>query len=175
MNNIEAIIGIIIAVVLVFWGYRLKKIAFAILWFIAGFLLTKQLLPHLTGDQTLLSVLPIAGGLVLSLVGLSIERFCVFVSAGITAFLIAAENLGGLGTWANVGIAVAIAVVVGCIAVALMKPAIIVFTSLAGAHAIALALIGLFGIAHSPWYMIFVIVIAAIGCAHQFVTTKGQA
>ena len=175
MSTIEAIIGIAIAVALVFWGYRLKKIAFTVLWFIAGYLLTKQFLPYLTGDANLLKVIPIGGGLVMSLIGLSVERLCIFVSAGISAYLVAIESLGGATSWANVGIAVAIAVVVGCIAVALMKPAIIAFTSLIGAHVISLALLSLFNIAHNPWYLIFLIVITAIGCAHQFVTTKNEA
>lgn len=175
MNTIEAILGIVIAIALVGWGYRLKRIAFAILWFIAGYLISKSLLPHVTTSETLLAVLPIGGGLILSLIGLSIERFCVFISAAVTAFMIAIENLGGYTSWANVFIAIAIAVVVGCIAVWLMKPAIIAITSLAGAHVISLALLSLFSIAHNPWYLIFLVVIAGFGAAHQFATTKNLA
>ena len=48
MDYVSIIIGIVISIVLCFFGYRLKRIAFAIVWFVIGLNLGNFLLPHIT-------------------------------------------------------------------------------------------------------------------------------
>ena len=71
--------GLGLAVLL--FGYRIKKIAFFIIWFILGYNLMMFLMPVINGavpqiaDSQLYQVLlPIGGGLLLALLGFSIEK-----------------------------------------------------------------------------------------------------
>ena len=171
MNIIESIIGILLVAAVLFYVYRLKRVAFSIIWFALGYSIIKTILPDYIQGDFLRTLVPVCGGLLLALIGISIERFAVFATTAVATYSIAAEIIG-TSTWAGIGIAIAIAVIVGGIAVALMKPAIIAATACAAAHVIARSLISLIGLAHDPWYLILLVVIAAIGALYQFKNTR---
>jgi hypothetical protein len=171
MNNIEAIIGILLVIAVLFYGYRIKRIAFAIIWFVLGYAIIKNILPASVEGEFLRTLAPVCGGLLLALIGISIERLAVFATVAVTAYSIASASVS-TETWAGVGICIAIAIIAGAIAVAIMKPAIIVATAAAAAHVISLSLVGLLGLAHHPYYLILLVAIAAIGAAYQFKSTK---
>ena len=83
MDYASIIIGIVISIVLCFFGYRLKRIAFAIVWFVIGLDLGNFLLPHVTPymqgiDPFFINILPFLVGLLMSLIGISVERVCIF-------------------------------------------------------------------------------------------------
>lgn len=171
MNNLEAIIGILLVIAVLFYGYRIKRIAFAIIWFVLGYTIIKRILPSSVEGEFLRTLAPVCGGLLLALIGISIERFAVFATVTVTVYSIASSAFG-TDTWAGVGICLVIAVIIGAIAVALMKPAIIAATAAAAAHVISLSLISLIGLAHHPYYLILLVVIAAIGALYQLKNTK---
>ena len=68
---------------LMFFGYRIKKVAFFIIWFILEYNLMVFLMPTLNNmvpdmatNNLYQILLPIAGGLLLALLGFSIEKLC---------------------------------------------------------------------------------------------------
>ena len=69
---------------LMFLGYKIKKIAFFIVWFLLGYIATGYLMPIINGavaeianNELWQSLLPIAGGLLLGLMGFMIEKVCL--------------------------------------------------------------------------------------------------
>ncbi len=172
----EAVVTLILAILVCLFGYKLKKIAFFIIWFIIGYHVGKLIPPSVfNNDQIWGFVIPIAIGILFSMIGLSVERLCVALLAGAIGFFLTIDYLGGAYTFMpNVLIAVIVAVILGCIAVAAIKPMIIFVTAVGGAYYIGLTLIPLFGLATVPFFYIITIVSAVFGLGFQFTQNKGQ-
>lgn len=179
METYELIIYIIIGLLVCFFGYRIKKIAFFILWFLLGYNLMQFFLPTLTGWMPVLAeslwqiLLPIAGGLLLALLGFTIEKICV---SGICFCLVMVIAMQYFGTdLLTIAIAAVIGVIVGALAVRLIKPSIIAASSIAGSYALTIALFALIpGLIDNKAILYFPILagIAVIGAIFQVTTTK---
>ena len=160
------------------FGYRIKKVAFFIIWFLIGYNIMMFLMPWITsispdviGTQLFQILLPIAGGLLLALLGFSIEKLCV---AGICFFVVMMIVIQYFGTdILTLAIGAIIGLFAGAFATTMMKPAIIVATSLAGSYALTVALLDIFPVLDfNVMYFPMLIVFAALGVIFQFATTK---
>ena len=160
------------------FGYRLKRIAFFIIWFLIGYNIMLVLMPiingavpQIAGDSLYQTLLPIAGGIVLAMLGFSIEKLCV---AGICFFLVMLIVIQYFGTdVVTLVIGAIIGAVAAASATALMKPAIIIATSVAGAWALTLALLNIFPVIDaSIFFLPFIAAFAILGAIFQFATTK---
>lgn len=178
METYELIILIALGLALVFFGYRIKKIAFFLVWFLLGYNITVFLLPAINNivpqiaEQSLWqNLLPVGGGLLLALLGFSIEKLCV---GGICFALVMVLAVNYFGSdVATLAIAAIIGVIAAGAAVTLMKPAVIIATSVAGAYAVTIALLGLFPeISKEVFYFPLIGIITLIGALLQFSTTK---
>lgn len=172
-----ALIGV--GILLAIFGYRIKKIAFFVIWFVLGFMLMGYLMPTINSAFPDIAssdlwqwLLPLAGGLLLALLGFSIEKVCV---AGICFGLVLAATVEYFGTEMQV---LAAGAVVGVIAAGaatmLMKPATIIATAFAGAYLVAGSLPQLFpAISIDVWYWPILIGVTVIGgLIQQFATAK---
>ena len=77
----EILIALALGLVVCFFGYKLKKLAFAIAWFLIGYTLCSHFapdiiawMPQLENPNLWMEILPIAVGLLAALMGLTIER-----------------------------------------------------------------------------------------------------
>ena len=174
----ELIIMLGLGLAVLLFGYRIKKIAFFIIWFILGYNLMNFLMPtinsmspEIVSSEFYQILLPIAGGLLLALLGFSIEKLCV---GGICFVLVMMISIQYFGTEIQtLAISAIIGIVAAGAAVALMKPAIVVATSVAGAYAITLALLMLIpNIDQGIYYWPMLIGLSAVGGIFQFMTTK---
>lgn len=174
----ELIVMIIVGILLLFLGYRIKKIAFFLIWFILGYNLLGLFLPEINkmvpaiADNNLWQILlPIAGGLLLALLGFTIEKICV---GGIVFSLTLMITIEYFGTEIQtLALGAIIGVILAGIAVMLMKPAIIIATSVAGSYSLTIAIIALVpNIDSATLYFPMLIGFAAIGAVTQFLTTK---
>ena len=165
------------AAVLLF-GYRLKKIAFFIIWFILGFNLMGILTPFISSNVPVIAeselyqaLLPIAGGILLALMGFSIEKLCVGGICFVLIMLVVMQYFGTEMQYVIIGAVVG--VLAAGFAVMMMKPATIIATAVAGAYALTLAIMK-FGaeIDFDTMYWPILLGLAAVGAVFQFVTTK---
>lgn len=178
LNQIEVIITFIIGLLLLFAGYKLKKIAFFIIWFLIGYNLMGLFVPTLVSwvpaiDNNLWHILlPIAGGLLLALMGFTIEKVCVGGLAFGIVMMIGARFGTDIQTLA---ITAVIGIIAAGLAVMLMKPAIIIATALAGSYTITIGILFFAaGIISGTYYIPILIGIAAVGSIVQFLTTKNE-
>ncbi len=174
----ETILLIAIGLAVLLFGYRIKKVAFFIIWFLLGFNLMmilmpfiNQMVPQIVGNDLWQNLLPIAGGLLLALLGFSIEKVCV---AGICFALVMMITVNYFGTdILTLAIGAIIGVIAAGAAVTLMKPAIIIATAIAGSYALTLSILTIF--TQLPWgiaYFPLLAGIAFLGAVFQFATTK---
>lgn len=176
--NYEPILMLAVGLALCFFGYRIKKIAFFLIWFILGYTLVVYLIPtiiiyspEIATTKLYQTLLPIAGGLLLSLLGFSIEKLCVSSITFLLTFLITIHNFGT--TPLVLAIGAIIGVFLGALAVRLMRPATILATAGAGAYATALATFALFPELDKTLLFLPLFIIATlIGTIVQFTTTK---
>ncbi|MBQ3352885.1 hypothetical protein IJG89_00860 [Candidatus Saccharibacteria bacterium] len=168
--------GLGLAVML--FGYRIKKLAFFIIWFLIGYNLMMILMPLINGAVPAIAtselyqiLLPIAGGLLLALLGFSIEKVCI---AGICFFLVMLITIQYFGTnIPTLAIGAIIGVVAGAAATAMLKPAIIIATSLAGGYALTVALLNIFPVLNEGLlYFPLIGAFTLLGAIFQFATTK---
>jgi len=168
--------GIGLAVLL--FGYRIKKAAFFILWFLIGYNLMILLmpvinnaLPQVAEGQFWQILLPICGGLLLALLGFSIEKVCI---AGICFFLVMLITVQYFGTDVQtLAVGAIVGVIAAAAATAMIKPAVIIATAVAGGYAITLALLQIFpDISKEIFYFPMIGGLALLGALFQFSTTK---
>lgn len=178
MEIYESLVMAGIGLAVLFFGYRIKKIAFFVIWFLIGYNLTMLLLPVINGavpqvaESPLYQILlPIGGGLLLALLGFSIEKLCV---AGICFFLIMLITVQYFGTdIQTLAVGGILGAVAGAAGTAMLRPAIILATSIAGGWAITLALLNIFPEINSEvFYFPILIGLALIGAVFQLTTTK---
>lgn len=169
-------LGLGIAVLL--FGYRIKKVAFFVAWFILGYMGVSYLMPQLiqwlpeVATTQLFQILaPIGGGLLLALLGFSIEKLCVGGICFALTILVSVQYFGG--EIQTLAIAAVVGIIIAGAAVILMKPATIIATSGVGAYAITLALLRLIpGISQDVFYWPMLIGFTTVGSVFQFLTTK---
>lgn len=174
----ELLIMAALGLTLMLFGYRIKKIAFFIVWFLIGYNLMIFIMPlingavpQIAGSQLYQTLLPIAGGLLLALLGFSIEKLCV---AGICFFLVMMITVQYFGTdIPTLAVGAIIGVVAAAAATAMMKPAIIIATALAGSYALTVALLNIFPVLNERiLYFPLIGAFALLGAIFQFATTK---
>ncbi len=171
-------LGLGLAVML--FGYRIKKAAFFIAWFLLGYIGTtnllqmpeiRQMLPEAVLSELYQILLPIGGGLLLALLGFSIEKLCV---GGICFVLVLLAGMQYFGnSLQTIAISAVIGVIVAAGAVMLLKPATIIATAGVGAYAVTLALLALIAqIDQNTFYWPMLIGFTVIGAVFQFASTK---
>ena len=174
----ELIIMLGVGLAVLLFGYRLKKIAFFIIWFLLGFIGTNYLMPEImklspevAATELYQTLIPIAGGLLLAMLGFSIEKLCV---GGICFALVLLASAQYFGTdMQTLAIAAVVGIVAAGAAVMLMKPATIIATAAVGAYAITLAILKLApDISFDTYYWPLIIGLTAVGGVFQFLTTK---
>lgn len=160
-------------------GYKIKKAAFFILWFILGYIGTGYLMPIINNSMADVAnsdfwqgLIPILGGLLLALMGFVIEKIALGgVVFGLTLMMTAQYFGTEIQTMA---IAAIIGAVLAGAAVMMMKPATIVATSVGGAYALTLAILsiaaGSIDSGTAFWPMI--IGFSVVGTLIQFLSTK---
>lgn len=174
----EAVIMMGLGLAVLAFGYRIKKVAFFIIWFLLGFNLMNFIMPFVMDNvpqvatsELYQTLLPIAGGLILALLGFSIEKLCV---GGICFALVMMITTQYFGTeMQTLVVGAIIGVIAAGLAVTLMKPATIIATAIAGAYALTL---GIFkfnpSLDFDLLYWPILVGTATIGAIFQFITTK---
>ena len=174
----ELIIMLGVGLAIVLFGYRIKKVAFFIIWFLLGYIGATYLMPEIVklapevGNNDLWrNLIPIGAGLLLALLGFSIEKLCVGGICFVLTMLISAQYFGT--EMQTLAISAVVGIIIAGAAVMLMKPATIIATSAAGAYAITLALMSLISnISFDTYYWPMLIGVTVVGSIFQFLTTK---
>ncbi|MBQ3441418.1 hypothetical protein IJG27_03890 [Candidatus Saccharibacteria bacterium] len=170
-----------IGLALIFVGYKIKRVAFFIIWFLLGYIGTGYLmpiinsnLPDIAGSDFWQGLLPILGGLILGLMGFMVEKVCIAgIVFGLTILMTAQYFGTEIQTMAIGGI---IGVVLAGFATMMMKPATIVATAVAGAYALTLAIIaiGSSNLNGDELFWPMIIGFSALGSVVQFISCRHE-
>ena len=179
----EVIVLLVASLLILFLGFKIKKIGFFILFFILGYNLVGNFLPVIWGAFPALEeqqiwhyLLPIAGGLLLGLLSFSIEKFCVSMLVFFFVLTFTIDNYGTAPQTIIIG--AVIGAILGGLSSLIIKPAIIIATALGGSYGVTISIIyfvkmmsgGSFDGSMLFYPLLFGI--AAVGAIVQFLTTK---
>lgn len=167
-----------VGLLLIFLGYKIKKIAFFIIWFLLGYIATGYLMPminsavaEIASSSLWQSLLPIGGGLLLALMGFMVEKICLGgICFGLVVMMTAQYFGTEIQTMAIGGI---VGVLAGGLAVMMMKPATIIATSVAGGYALTLAILALApNLERGTLFWPMILGFSVLGSVIQFLTTR---
>lgn len=167
-----------VGLLLMFFGYKIKKIAFFLMWFLLGYILTGYLMPMLNSvigepisNDFWQTLIPILGGLLLGLMGFMIEKICLW---GICFGLAMMATVQYFGTeFLTIAIGGVVGAVVASLAVMMMKPATIFATAFAGSYALTLAILALVpDIDRGIWFWPMIAGFSFVGAIVQFLTDR---
>ena len=81
MNETTAIAAIIIGLVLSFFGFKIQKLVIIFAWFVLGFNLGNELLPHVLSDKTVI----VSFSFLIILTGIS---FCLYLNLAVHSIIL---------------------------------------------------------------------------------------
>lgn len=161
------------------FGFRLKRIAFFVIWFLIGYVLMNDYImnfinsnvPEIANNGIYQFLLPVGGGVIMAMLGFTIEKLCVSL---ITFAMVMLVTVNYFGTDMLVlAIGAVAGVILGAFAVRMIKPATILATSGIGAYALALVVFELFkDLNYDIFYFPIFIGIMLVGTFFQFGTCK---
>ena len=179
----EVIVLLVASLLILFLGFKIKKIGFFILFFILGYNLVSNFLPMIYEGFPILKeqqiwqyLLPTAGGLLLGLLSFSIEKFCVSMLVFFFTLTFTIDNFGTATQTIVIG--AAIGAVLGGLSSLIIKPAIIIATAIGGSYGVTISIIYFIRMINGDsidvnlFFYPMLGGIAAIGAIVQFLTTK---
>lgn len=133
LSSIHPAILIIAGILTALFGYKIQKTVLTIACFCIGFSLTNYLLPNIISDEVVIIVISIVVGLLFSGLGVKIEKLAVGLTVGYLIF-------ASIGSYANylpfeltLTTKLISALVCGLVGMLMIKPILMIATSIAGA------------------------------------------
>ena len=167
----QNIIVLVLGVLLLLFGYRLKRIAMIIIGFVVGWSIASQFAPNMIADPFWQFIIKIACGALLAILATTIERLAIFA---IVALAIGSSFFNAVAIadpMAHISISIAVGVVAGVISVWAIKPMFIIASGVKGAQMLSTLLATVFTIP-SPWPLIILVALAAVGIGFQWKDCK---
>ena len=180
VNVTEAVVMLVVGLLLAFAGYKIKKIGFFLAWFFVGYTAMGYIMPTINGalpdvanNQMWQGVLPIAGGLLVGLLGFTIEKLCVGGLVFALTLVMTAKFFGSeMQTMLIGGV---VGVVAAGAAVMLMKPAIIIATAALGGFLVSNGILYFAtGLDPATWLLPIIGIVGVFGGVVQFMTGRGD-
>ena len=165
------IIFLIIGIILCFCGYKIQKILITFAWFLIGFNISSILLGNIISNETTVLIASLAVGLILAILGIKIERLAVYIAVAYLSYKALSTYLVFDNETATYLINGVISLIIGALSVKLIRPIIIIVSSIYGTSLVTSNLPHLLNIP-SIGMTIITIFLIIISIIYQLSTTK---
>lgn len=167
------LIGLILALLGCFFGYKMLKFWISLAGFIIGAAAGYAITYQITNDSAYALIGTIVGGILLSFLSYKVYLVGVFLLAGFGAYFLSAAYLPLTGI-SLTAVSVIIGFIVAILAVIYMRPAIIVITGLQNGIVAAGILTQLVTFSNQSMTIPLGVGLGMIGSAFQFMTTRSR-
>jgi len=168
-KEIISIFAILIGIICCFFGYKVQKILITIVWFTLGFTLSNKIGTYVIDSQNLLWLIDIIIGVIIARIGFKLEKLALFIAISYVTFITMGPYIKGVEEGLSFIITGSISLMIGAFSLFIMKPILIIISSIAGANLIKIYLPSLITIPANI-LIIFIIVLAIFGVIVQFKT-----
>lgn len=170
--NIALFVGLVIALIQCFFGYKIIRSWISIIGFLIGAVLGYSIVYLIVGEMLYSFLGGIVGGILFALLAYKVYLFGVFAIASLSTYYLCVTYLTMDIKYLQL-VSVVIAIVVAILAVKYMRPAIIVLTAFAGAFT-AMETLPTFLPMASQNILLYTAILGLAGAAVQFLTTKKE-
>lgn len=175
-NIPSAAISLVVAVLICFMGYRLRKAGIMLAGALMGYTIAHDIAAHYTQPSTAL-LIGLVAGLLLALLCSWLYDAGIFVLCGACGALYVSSLIEqfALVWWLQFLILLAAFIAIGVLALQFVRPVLIIVTGLSGASSIlsSLSLLGL-SLPDGNVRLVCALVLGLVGMAVQFTTSHGR-
>lgn len=167
--NFHPIFLIVVGLLLALFGYKIQKITLSLVCFLLGYSLANLVTPNFITDNTIIIVINIIVGILVSGLGIKLEKLAIGASVAYLVYISLSSYTGILPFDMTPAIQAAIALAGGIAAMLLIKPVLIIVTSIGG---VSILLNGLATYITIPsnLYLIVLLVVILLCALIQFKT-----
>lgn len=171
--NVECtpLILCIIGLILCLCGYKIQKVVITLTWFLLGFNISAGLLPYLISNETTVLVTSLVIGVVLGILGFSLEKLALFITVSYLSYLFLENILDFETLYLNILIRAGGALLIGALSILLLKP-ILISVSILGGVSVIYANFPLLVNVSEKANIIICIAIVVFSFVYQIKTTK---
>lgn len=170
--NIALFVGLVIALIQCFFGYKIIRSWISILGFLIGAVLGYGILYLVTGEILYSFLGGIVGGILFAILAYKVYLFGVFAIASLSTYYLCVTYLTMDIQYLQL-VSIVIAIVAAILAVKYMRPAIIVLTAFSGSFT-AIETLPTFLPLDSSNLFFYTVLLGLAGTAVQFLTTKKE-
>lgn len=170
--NIALFVGLVIALIQCFFGYKIIRSWISIIGFLIGAVLGYGIIYLITGQMLYSFLGGIVGGILFAILAYKVYLFGIFAIASLSTYYLCVTYLTMDSKYLQL-VSIAIAIVIAVLAVKYMRPAIILLTAFTGAIT-AMETLPTFLPLQATNTLLYVAVLGLAGTAVQFLTTKKE-
>lgn len=171
MSGVFLAVTIIMALVNCFFGFRLLKFWISLFGFVTGAGIGYFLGDYFTHNLIVAVIAAVLCGAVLMLLAFKVYLAGVFVLCGALAYF-AINELMLPDIWWKFAICIVIGLLIGCIAVKFVRPAVIVSSGIHGGISSAGAILAAIGLKDQTMAVVTGLALAILGILFQFANTR---
>ncbi|MCI5700657.1 MAG: hypothetical protein MR308_09835 [Lachnospiraceae bacterium] len=176
LGTAGTVLTAIVAVCTLFWGYKLLKFWICLAGFAIGAILGAIAGIWLKAETPVLAGTVLAAGFIFACLAFFFYKMGIFLFVAVNGYgLVSTLLQGAVGngnTWWIIGASVAAGIIAGILAVAFVRPVVILFTAFGGGSSLAFLLCPLLGIESYAVNLIAAVVLAVMGMLWQFGATS---
>lgn len=167
--NFHPIFLIVVGLLLALFGYKIQKIALTLMCFLLGYTLANLVTPNFLDDNLIIIIINSVVGILVSGIGIKLEKFAIGSSVAYLVYISLSSYAGIIPFEMTPIIEIAISLAAGIAATLLIKPVLILVTSIGG---ISMFLCGLatYVTIPSSIYLIVLLIVIALSTIIQFKT-----
>ena len=168
--EVTPIILCLVGIVLCLCGYKIQKVVITLTWFLIGFNLSVLILPNVITDDTTALISSLIIGVICGALGFKLEKLALFITVAYLTYLFLKRILVFDEYYMNLLIRGGISLLLGAVSVLLIRPILIIASTLGGVSLIYENLPSLITIDNNVAIIICIIIII-ISLIYQFKTT----
>ena len=167
--NFHPIVLIVVGLLLAVLGYKIQKITLKLVCFSLGYTLASLVTPNFTNNEVIIIVINSLAGILVSGLGIKLEKLAIGASVGYLVYISLASYSNILPFDMTPVIQAAISLAGGIAAMLLIKPVLILATSIGGASILLSGVVNYVTIPNNI-YLIILLVVIALCAIIQFKT-----
>lgn len=157
--SFHPIVLIVVGALIALFGYKIQKLTLTLVCFALGYTISNAFVPSLVSDSTIIIIINIVIGLIFGGLGLKLEKLAVGVSVAYLVYTALSTYAGYLPFELTQVIQLIIALVCGIAALLMIRPILVLATSIGG---VSIFLSGLVSYIVIPGNVYFIVLLLAI-------------
>ncbi len=132
-SEIKALIAILLGLLFCFSGYRVQKFLITVVWFVIGYEIVRLVCSEYITNKDTLLIIEIIAGFILASVGYKLEKLALFVTVAYLTYITISPYITFFSKEMNLLAQGVAALLMGGLSIILIKPILIIATSVSGA------------------------------------------